>query len=415
MSETNRDSGDIKITQLQLYKKDKSVSISIIPQLIQMSIYEDIQQPVLYAEIELMDSINLMQDFPIVGEEMIDIEIMTPGLPQPTTYTFAVNGTSESETDSNSQYAMYTLICVSVEQIISVSKMVQRTGADIYSNIVKDILVSDLQTTKPAYIETTRGNLGNVIPNLRPLAAIDYMRKMAIGVDYDTSGFLFYETQLGFQFRTIEGLIKQNQNKYIKSFKYVPNVNSSTEGRSNIQRNILKYEIISRMNVSNQVQSGTMKSSTSGYDLVSKDVRVTNHDIQDVSTKIITTDKKARSNFSTQTVQDYGQQNADTFFIPYDSSVSNTARDTSAAARRAYSALLQQNVVRIMVYGDTSIVAGDLLNLEFPEIKGTTGTKKPDALVSGNYLITRLRHIIVQDAKSKHIISADVVKVGFIV
>ena len=85
MSETNRDSGDIKITQLQLYKKDKSVSISIIPQLIQMSIYEDIQQPVLYAEIELMDSINLMQDFPIVGEEMIDIEIMTPALPQPTT------------------------------------------------------------------------------------------------------------------------------------------------------------------------------------------------------------------------------------------------------------------------------------------------------------------------------------------
>lgn len=407
--------GDIKIARLMLFNKDRTAKLSLMPQLISFSVYEDIMCPCLYAEIELVDAINIVEKFPIVGEEFVEIEFVTPSLPIQAVYSFAVTSVKGSKADPNAQSTTYTLVCVSVEQIKSAAKMIQVAGAGTYSDIVKDILVRELETTKPIYVEETKGLMGNVVPKLKPFAAIDYIRQMALSTKSTTSAFVFYETQLGFQFRTIEGLMEQNQGKTAKQFKYVSDVMSTKEGSANAQRNIIKYEVISRTDTIDKIQSGVLNNVVSGYDLITKELRTTVHNIAEDIKNFVTPDKKARAPLSATQYQDYGTKPADTFFMPFDSSKGGIYRDLTFAARRAYTSLLMQNVTRILIHGDSALVAGDLIEVEMPSVNSDTGRKKQDTFVSGKYMITRLRHLIVNDVKPKHMISADIIKVGYTV
>lgn len=405
--------GDVKVSRLMLLNKDKTVKLNLLPQLISVSVYEDIQAPCLYAEIELVDAINIIQKFPIVGEEFVELEFATPSLPVQAVYRFAVTSAKGNKSDPNAQTSTYTLVCVSEEQLKSAAKMIQMAAEGAYSELVKDILIFELDTNKPIYVEDTRGLMGSVLPKLKPFAAIDYLRQMAISTKSTTSAFVFFENQLGFQFRTIESLMEQNQGKTAKQFKYVADVMSTKEGAANAQRNIIKYELISRTDTVDKIQSGVLNNMVTGYDMISKDIRRSFHDIATDIKSFMTPDKGARAPLSAQQYQDYGQSPADTFFMSFDSSKGNIYRDLTAAARRAYTSLLTQNVTRILIHGDSAIVAGDLIEIELPDVSGDTGRKKQDTFVSGKYMITRMRHIIVNDVKMKHMISADVIKVGY--
>ncbi len=418
-----REPGDVIIKSVVLIDKEQRKNLNRLQgklqkldsQVVSINIYEDMQCPVLFCTVELLDAINIVQSFPIVGEEFIGITIQTPGLPSPVEYFFAVTSISQGKTGEASQYQTYTLTCVSEEQLASAAKMTQYAAEGSYSDLVKIIREREIESKKPFYFEPCRGFMLYVIPKLKPLAAIDYMRQMAISTQTTTSAFVFFENQLGFQFRTIESLIQQGQAKPLKQFKYVADVMSTPEGAANSQRNIIKYEIISRTDTVDKIQAGILNNVVQGYDMISKGIRETAHNIAEDIKSFVTTDKKARAPLSQQQFQDYGQQAADTFFMPFDSSKGNIYRDLSFAARRAYTSLLTQNVTRILVHGDSALVAGDVIDIDLPKVASDTGRKKPDAFVSGKYLITRMRHIIVNDVKAKHMIAADVIKVGYTV
>ena len=66
-----------------------------------------------------------------------------------------------------------------------------------------------------------------------------------------------------------------------------------------------------------------------------------------------------------------------------------------------------------MIHGDTSLCAGEIIDVDFPETKSTTGARKSDALVSGRFVVLRLRHAVIKDAKHKHTITADIAKLGY--
>jgi hypothetical protein len=74
--------------------------------------------------------------------------------------------------------------------------------------------------------------------------------------------------------------------------------------------------------------------------------------------------------------------------------------------------LLNSEVTRVLIHGDTGLKVGDLVSLLLPSPTGTTDRKKDDQLSSGNYLIIRLRHIITTGTKPKHQIAFDCVKMG---
>ena len=82
------------------------------------------------------------------------------------------------------------------------------------------------------------------------------------------------------------------------------------------------------------------------------------------------------------------------------------------AVRNSFNMLLNSDVTRILIHGDTGLKAGDLITIDFADPSGTTDKKKNDMMMSGNYLIVRLRHMITPSTKNKHEISCDCVKMG---
>ena len=95
--------------------------------------------------------------------------------------------------------------------------------------------------------------------------------------------------------------------------------------------------------------------------------------------------------------------------MPVDSLRPDNFVDTAVAIRNSFAVLLNSNVVRVLVHGDSGLKVGDVVTLDLPAMTGTTGKKKDDKMIAGNYLIVRLRHMITPSTKSKHQIVFDFV------
>jgi hypothetical protein len=102
--------------------------------------------------------------------------------------------------------------------------------------------------------------------------------------------------------------------------------------------------------------------------------------------------------------------------VPKDTARGNDFVHATLGLKNAYTLLLNQNIIRILTYGDSYLSVGDVIEVNLPEVSGTTEKKTKDRLSSGNYLVTKLRHNITMEegGKPKHTISMDCVKIGYI-
>jgi hypothetical protein len=115
MEETYRP-GKAEIKRLRLYRYDTAYQ-DIIPQLLEFAIYESIFGTFMQAEFVINDSIGLINSFPIVGDELIEIWFKTPGEDYQTSKALfrVVEVTNRTRTQDRSE--MYTLNCTSPANI----------------------------------------------------------------------------------------------------------------------------------------------------------------------------------------------------------------------------------------------------------------------------------------------------------
>ena len=67
---TNYEVGDVIINDITLSNKNTKAQVNPSDQISSIDIYEDFNSPTLFAEITFDDKIGLLNDFPIVGEEL---------------------------------------------------------------------------------------------------------------------------------------------------------------------------------------------------------------------------------------------------------------------------------------------------------------------------------------------------------
>jgi hypothetical protein len=114
-------------------------------------------------------------------------------------------------------------------------------------------------------------------------------------------------------------------------------------------------------------------------------------------------------------LEKYNNRVSKNFFMSKDSSKGADFVDDFAGSKHSYLQLLGQNAIRVLINGDNYMAAGDLVELNLPEVSGTTEVKTKDRLNSGNFLVLRLRHIITsgEGGKPKHQIAMDCVRMGY--
>lgn len=405
--------GDVNIKQFTISNKTLSASLNAIDQLVAADIWEDVSKPSMFATFTFQDGINLLKNFPIIGEETITIEIQTPGISKPTVFVFRVFEIANVATDPNGKGTVYTLRCVSEEHLRNGAATVLDSQTGTVDNMITHILDFHFKTKKAIIMDPAKGIQTINFPYLNPFKAIDMLRQRAVSKDYVASSYLFFENQAGYNFKTIEGLIKEGKkNIGSREFNVQQNPNATKESVANAFRTILKYENLSKADANKKAAEGVFKAITKTFDLNTKDFSSSDFNMKDVFSKLQTPNNKAQIPNTDDFINNVTGSLPKQFFAPLDTSRPDTFIDTAIAARNSFAVLLNSEVTRILIHGDSGLKAGDLLNLSFPDPSGTTGKKKPDSMISGNYIILRLRHMITPSTKSKHQIACDCAKMG---
>ena len=221
----------------------------------ELNFYEDIYSPIVSGDITLTDTVGLIESFPIIGEEILDVSFSTAGaaLP-PTAGPSAVSSTppiSEAPKQVINRFRVYKvdppvqvtdnsrtikLYFVTDNQFTNLLSKVRRayptmgvspefsrqpdtdkpyTLADIARDIFYDFFVGKKKplrqptARKPFLVEPTRFPVNIVIPNWNPFKAISFLASKAVAANPETKGanFVFYQTLQGFRFVSIETLM----------------------------------------------------------------------------------------------------------------------------------------------------------------------------------------------------------------
>lgn len=415
MSNTTFEPGDIKILSLKITNTNKTSTVDIRAQAVSFSIFEDIEQPTIYAEFVINDAINLVKDLPIIGEEDIEVSFIVHGRDEITTYklrTFTVTSTS---TSNNSQSSNYILKCVSKDHFTNAVQQIDKAYKCTVAEMVVDILQNGLDSKTDVTVEATRGLVPIAIPRMNPYQAVDFLRQKAIAKRPSGGVFVFFENQYGYNFVSLEKLIEDGK-KTIKSkvFQHYPDVQSDKNRQTHSFRSITKMEQLTKFDTVNKMMSGMFKNQVISFDMLSKKVGTTDFKLHEQARVFETGEKKAEIPNTEKIIKEANAGSPYYMFAPKDSSKGNDYISDLMGYRHSFASLFNQNIVRCVTYGDNYLTVGDMIEIKLPDVSGTTEKKNGDDRFSGNYMITKLRHMVYQSNKKfKYEIVMDCNKIGF--
>jgi hypothetical protein len=355
------------------------------------SFYESIFMPCMVAELNFRDSDDaIFGGLNLSGGEPLDVTFQAPG-GNKITYKFLVNKPQNLEPSSSYKSRTMTLICTSEESFYAAGGVdpngyVQKSyKSKLISDNVKDVLRSYLKTSKKVNIEDTKGPQDIIAQNEKVWPFIDRIRRRAVSSKNQSSTYVFFENQNGFNFVTIESLFKGSP---IKTF-----VQDNTTG-SDISKltddNIIGYELSHMFNAMDRIDRGTMSSRFSTFNFQTNEYQKQVVQSPDMSDK----SAGSRSWNSKTFTQKFGKYPGRNSYVPYDNRLPITNIPESTPNQLAYSGELMQNTIRLRVFGDTKLKAGDVIDAKIQRQMSTTGNPTQDTDISGTMLIASLRHMI---------------------
>lgn len=409
MKNSTKELDEVELITLQI-TTTSGKAIDLRPIALDINVFEDIQAPTIYAELTILDSLNLVQELPIIGEETLSISFKSADADTSTRYELMVYSVDGIGYAPNGRSTVYTMRCVSREHIVNSFTAVEKSYKTTIDNIIKDILSSQLGTSKDISVGSTKGMVPFTVPSLSPFEAIDILRKRAIDSSSD-SPFVFYENKNGFVFKSVAKLM----NEYSSSAKeYTHSTNISPEDNRTDHtlsyRNLIKVEYLTRFDTISKIAAGGFGNEVVSYDTITKQSNTITFKLDSDGGSFFTGSEFTNS---TNFISKYNKP-AVTYFLPKDSSLGKSYLPELLGKQRAYTAHFNQNIVRCLIYGDSEMFAGGVLNLKLPYASGIPGDKNSDLQSSGNFLISKLRHMIVQvNGKFKYNISMDCNRMGY--
>lgn len=405
--------GDVNIKRLELVNKSLNASMSPMDQVQGFDIFEDISKPTLYAAIYFSDSIGLLDNFPIIGEEQVFIEFETPGMSTTTTYKFRSFEVADVVKGLNGKTTTFTLRCVSEEHLHNASALVTQSYQDIISNIVPTVMKTYLKSKKDIILDETKGIQTLAVPRLNPLQFLDMCRQRAVSKEMPLSLYFFFENQKGFNFKTLESLVKEGKkNIGSRVFNAQENTTGSKDSTVKSWRTIQNFQNIVNMDSSLKAAEGAFRSVTKTFDVASKKFESVEFDLTKVFDKLEKFNNGSQIPNTDAFIKEFGSGVPKNFISTKNTLVPDTFLDTTLALRGSMLTLINSNVTRVLIHGDSGLKVGDMITLDLPVSSGLTGKRTDDKKFTGNYLVTRLRHMITPSTKSKHQIVLDCITVG---
>lgn len=406
--------GDVELIDIILMSDDQERAYSLMTQCVGFDVYESILSPVMFAELTIADSTGLLQNFPINGGEYVKLSFKTPqNKGAPVQYLMRVNRIENKQVNESNKKITYTLQCVSAELLTNSKSLVSFKVEATISDIINNILSNDLQTAKPRFIDPTAGIEKLLITRMTPFQAIDFVRQKAVSSQYQSSSFCFYENRKGFNFTTIERLFEQGA-KDVESgttdkiFFFDTSRKDSAENVT--MRNIIAYNQMQFADTMSQIKSGGLNNQVQQFDIITGDVKkvtyTDNIGADQFKASSSTSANKNQSSF----VSNHGRTTTVTKIVPARSDKPATELAEKLTKTRAYAQKIAQNIVQIHIYGDSDVNIGDVIECRFPSGSDDKANAGMSRLDSGNYLVSKIRHIVLNTDRPQYTQALELIK-----
>ena len=206
-SQKLRFAGDVSIDKVQIITPTGFYQ-DITAQVLNIQFYEDIFAPFITGSIVVKESFDLINLFPFVGEEFLDLEVTTPTLKGSSIkgkyYIYKLTD-REHLGDKN---VVYQIHFISVEAIADMNKKVSKTFSgkisDLVEQFVKDKNIG-LESTKKIIIDPTNNNVKYISNYWSPIKNLNYLCGNAVNKN-KTPNYVFFENRDGFYFISLENL-----------------------------------------------------------------------------------------------------------------------------------------------------------------------------------------------------------------
>lgn len=412
-----------KVSKIFLKKYNSDLKKPIGPQLVMFSIYEDIQKPSLYAEFQIKDFGNLLQSWNVKpeedtsnaleGSESIVVAVSDPvNTTTAKEYEFGIVSVTNNSSNPTEMGQVYVIRAISLEHLRNTQRRVMKGYNDKVEGMIEDIIKNYLLSSKKFIKEDqTKDTTQITVPRYNAFKTIDMLRKRAVSKRYPNSPYMFFESSDGYNFATIDYIIDNGKKKNIKT--YTTRTATEVDFDDNLQkqqyRNIIDYEIVKSFNTYEKLSSGAMALEVLSFDVTTKSYTQKKYDVKTAKLPQKTDNKgQLYPDKLYETFSDPGRS----IFLPTSVDVKPTIVE-NAGEKEIASALFADAVIVIKVAGDTTVAIGDIINVELPSrddaAKLDTPEFKLDAKYSGNYMITKIRHLFSIDEYDMVI---EAVKVG---
>ena len=426
--------GEFLVEECQIVSTTGQV-YDINPLVEEINVFENIYTAAVSGDIVIKDTTNIVQNFPIIGEEKLILKIQTPqAKPEPeTTIDFTLSPLIIYKI--NSQYGegenaqIISLQFGSMEGFRNTTSRVSQSYSGQPNEIVEKILRDEnyLKSKKTFYFEPTANNAKIIFPNIRPFKCIKHLSNISNSqLNNASPSYLFYETTKGFHFRTYDSMCREDPKLFLKE-----NVGASLneKGVIDAQKNLdtlINYQRVSSKDTVKNLNSGMISSKLIKHDVYHKRLDLYKYNYLDnfdrdihpdngEATPIISTAKDPDTNkslidnedtklFVVSTASGYSFEESGNY--PYQSDNLEQTLQRKTARRQQFE---NGHILNIEVNGQTFIQAGDKINLEIGATSALTQDKE-DKQISGNYIITHLRHTFTKSQQLKHKIVMQVAK-----
>jgi len=409
-------------------------AIDLTNHLIHTEYFEDLLSPVITMKMRIRSEFNYIKNVPIRGGEMIAFSAEVGG----TTFTFGEIDNSGNITPDTGELYVYKVSDLSapsqaqdfVLNISSLEFIKNETSrcqfkfkSQTIDKHVRQILGPHVMNVNPdkildKNIEETENSYSFIGNNRKPFYTITWLCPKSItnskqGVSGDgntaqgkgTAGFLFYENREGFNFKSIESLVrsttlKTNERKSVYSYEYRGQGATGNPNNIDENTNINYFYVDGSTDLRKALYTGQYANLTIFYDSLEQKFSQIEYKLKDQVNESTLGGDDENDEGALPVPKELDQYISRLYTRISDHGTVGIGSDgleasgmdqvDQAKSISRYNALFSQSL-NIQVPCNTNLKVGDVINIVFPEINQGQ-SKEIDKSMSGNYLISRLNH-----------------------
>lgn len=394
-----KSAGDIDIQQLDIVSST-GLTLDIRHLCLTINIYEDIFSPFITGSLVIKDALDLVNSFPLIGDETLHVKMATPGFTKAGTFiqnTFRIYKLSDREMMGD-RCVSYILHFVSAEAMMDLNMKISRAYNDNIGVLAAKLLeeYSVKSNAERYHVEPTNNALAYVSNFWSPFKNLNYLADHALSLN-DSPTFLFFENRNGLNFISLEALYNNesvrefSQDNFVRDFTHNGNIRNIEEDYSGI----MDIVIPTAFNYMEKIQNGSYSSTLITHDVTTKNYMVRKFDVLENYTKDVRLNKYP---YLTKTLMH--TSNSAIATIHKANALMTGNHDWSNSKyfqrRRSLMNIAESCKVEITVLGRTDYTVGQKIKLKLYKKQAIDkqDVDIDDKVFSGYYIISSIRHKI---------------------